>query len=261
MKRKIAPEANQQQPFDAKRLKTSSGPFYAVKVGRTPGIYTTWKECEEQVHGFKGARYKKFPVARDALVFFGLLDTNQHLNLVSLDEKPTTTTPSFTATAATTTIWTDGACKNNGKTNAKAGIGIYFKRKGGEPSVRTALPLNGIKQTNQRAELAAALLGLQSVCDQKESAVTKEIELITDSTYVVEGMNSWMMAWKRAGWTKELTNMDLWRALEKISDGMKENGFTIHWKWCKGHSGVKGNDEADALANEGCKMQSKTERK
>ncbi|XP_037888460.1 ribonuclease H1 [Glossina fuscipes] len=35
--------------------------FYAVACGRAIGVYNSWKECEEQVKGFKGAKYKKFP--------------------------------------------------------------------------------------------------------------------------------------------------------------------------------------------------------
>lgn len=34
--------------------------FYAVKVGKTPGIYKTWEDCKSQVHGFQGALYKSF---------------------------------------------------------------------------------------------------------------------------------------------------------------------------------------------------------
>lgn len=34
--------------------------YYAVKRGRKPGVYETWKECEEQVKGFNNAIYKSF---------------------------------------------------------------------------------------------------------------------------------------------------------------------------------------------------------
>ena len=34
--------------------------YYGVKVGRVPGVYETWNECEAQVKGFKGAEYKSF---------------------------------------------------------------------------------------------------------------------------------------------------------------------------------------------------------
>lgn len=41
-------------------LLISKMPFYAVAKGRTPGIFMTWPDCEAQVKGFPGARYKKF---------------------------------------------------------------------------------------------------------------------------------------------------------------------------------------------------------
>ncbi|GAV02111.1 hypothetical protein RvY_12714-2 [Ramazzottius varieornatus] len=42
---------------------------YAVRVGRTPGIYKTWDECAEQVKAFSGARYKKFKTIEEAQAF------------------------------------------------------------------------------------------------------------------------------------------------------------------------------------------------
>jgi len=29
--------------------------FYAVRTGRTPGVYMTWKECQDHTAGFGGA--------------------------------------------------------------------------------------------------------------------------------------------------------------------------------------------------------------
>lgn len=43
--------------------------YYAVRVGRTPGIYHTWDECKREVEGFKGAQYKKFESEKEALAF------------------------------------------------------------------------------------------------------------------------------------------------------------------------------------------------
>ncbi|MDO4951747.1 MAG: RNase H1/viroplasmin domain-containing protein, partial [Bacteroidales bacterium] len=40
--------------------------YYVVWQGRKPGIYLTWDECKEQVHGAEGARYKSFPTMEEA---------------------------------------------------------------------------------------------------------------------------------------------------------------------------------------------------
>ncbi|KAF9572475.1 hypothetical protein EC968_009861 [Mortierella alpina] len=52
--------------------KTSKGPakgFYAVHVGKTKGIYFTWPECEKQVKGVIGAKFKKFETQKEAEEF------------------------------------------------------------------------------------------------------------------------------------------------------------------------------------------------
>lgn len=43
--------------------------YYAVKVGKNPGIYETWAECKAEVDGYKGAKYKKFLSQKEALDF------------------------------------------------------------------------------------------------------------------------------------------------------------------------------------------------
>lgn len=40
--------------------------YYAVKVGRNPGIYLTWNECKEQVNSFSGTVYKSFTTRQEA---------------------------------------------------------------------------------------------------------------------------------------------------------------------------------------------------
>ncbi|PPR06827.1 hypothetical protein CVT26_003853 [Gymnopilus dilepis] len=47
----------------------NKGLLYAVRVGRNPGVYHSWPECEKQVKGFPGARYKKFDLQEDADAF------------------------------------------------------------------------------------------------------------------------------------------------------------------------------------------------
>ena len=40
--------------------------YYAVKIGRNPGIYLSWEDCKKQVHGFPGAIFKKWKTREDA---------------------------------------------------------------------------------------------------------------------------------------------------------------------------------------------------
>lgn len=43
--------------------------YYAVRKGKTPGIYDTWDECKDQVMGYSGAEYKKFNTENEAKNF------------------------------------------------------------------------------------------------------------------------------------------------------------------------------------------------
>lgn len=45
--------------------------FYAVKTGKKPGVYDTWTECQNQIHGFSGAVYKGFATKEEAMAFIG----------------------------------------------------------------------------------------------------------------------------------------------------------------------------------------------
>ena len=44
--------------------------YYAVKKGRHPGIYTTWKDCQKEVDHFKDAKYKSFDSKKESFSLF-----------------------------------------------------------------------------------------------------------------------------------------------------------------------------------------------
>ena len=84
-------------------------PFYAVANGETTGIFTKWSDCNTSIKGYSNARFKKFDTEEEAANYIN------KFNLNMIDEF----IPDYY-------IYTDGACSNNGRENAKAGIGIYF---------------------------------------------------------------------------------------------------------------------------------------
>jgi ribonuclease HI len=92
-------------------------------------------------------------------------------------------------------------------------------------------------------ELTAAIEAL--------NALTKPCAVVlhTDSTYVKNGITSWLANWKRNNWKtaakKPVKNADLWQALDQATQRHQ-----IDWRWVKGHAGVAGNEIADRLANE-----------
>lgn len=58
--------------------------YYAVKKGRHPGIYTTWKDCQKEIDHFKDAKFKSFDSKKEALAY--LKQNNQKSSLHSKQE-------------------------------------------------------------------------------------------------------------------------------------------------------------------------------
>jgi ribonuclease HI len=141
-------------------------------------------------------------------------------------------------------VWTDGACSHNQDAKkARAGLGVYFGP-GDSCNLSEPLPSNE-RQTNQRAELLAAIRALEVVLAY--SLETRPICLYSDSQYVVKGVQEWLPNWKRKGWRnakrKPVENQDLWKRLDALLPRI-----SIKWRHVKGHAGNPGNVAADALA-------------
>ena len=137
----------------------------------------------------------------------------------------------------TVNIYTDGACRGN---PGVGGWGVYIEY--GETTKE--LYGGGKLTTNNKMELTAAIKGL-------EALNTKcQVNLITDSKYVMDGINSWINGWKKNNWKnsqkKDVKNKDLWIQLDKLN-----SYHDVKWSWVKGHSGHLQNEKADQLANKG----------
>jgi len=133
-------------------------------------------------------------------------------------------------------IYTDGGCSPNPGPGGWAALLIYDKE---QKELAGARP----KTTNNQMELTAACEALESL---KRPC---EVELYTDSTYVKNGITSWMQNWKRNGWKtskkKPVKNQDLWQRLDAAT-----RRHTITWKWVKGHSGNIHNERVDQLVGQ-----------
>uniref|UniRef100_A4Y094 ribonuclease H n=1 Tax=Ectopseudomonas mendocina (strain ymp) TaxID=399739 RepID=A4Y094_ECTM1 len=142
------------------------------------------------------------------------------------------------------TIYTDGACTNNGQANARAGWGAYLVNPEGKTlKLAAPVPLEQ-KQTNNRAELLAAVEALRRCT--KPGPIT----LYSDSQLLVKGANEWLPGWKAKDWKKSdkkpVDHRDLW---EQIDQFLQERDVTLIW--VEGHAGHPGNEVADALADLG----------
>ncbi len=141
-----------------------------------------------------------------------------------------------------TVVYTDGSCPDNGKKDARGGCGVYF---GKDDKRNAGFALPGKIQSSQRAELRAAIYALENT----EGLV----EIRSDSQYVISGCTQWMRGWIRNGWINSkgdpVANKDLWLCMLKCLKSRR-----VKFTKVKGHSGDKGNDEADRLAKRGVLM-------
>ena len=134
-------------------------------------------------------------------------------------------------------IYTDGACSGNpgpGGWGAVLRYGDVEKdMHGGEAAT-----------TNNRMELMAAITALNALKSPCQ------IDLYTDSKYVMDGISKWIHGWKKNGWKtadkKPVKNGELWQALDEA-----QRIHQITWHWVKGHAGHPENERADELARLG----------
>ncbi|SJK97113.1 uncharacterized protein ARMOST_00363 [Armillaria ostoyae] len=158
-------------------------------------------------------------------------------------------------------IFVDGACSNNGRVDATAGIGIVM---GNGERYTWSIPIDdildpGTQKTSQRAELLAALQGLEKLrmqhfeTDAGEYRNEKRHELQTfkthntrgdsgpvthpqwiiasDSEYVVLGMTKWLPKWKTKGMRtsqgKRPANLDLYLKLDEAVSSVEKEGIDV----------------------------------
>ncbi len=133
-------------------------------------------------------------------------------------------------------LYTDGSCHGNPGPGGWAAI----LECGGQSR---ELSGNAPDTTNNRMEMMAVVEGLRAL---KEPC---DVDVWTDSRYVVDGMRSWLAAWKKRGWKtaakQPVKNEEIWRALDE-----EARRHTVTWNWVKGHAGHPQNERCDELANE-----------
>jgi ribonuclease HI len=137
--------------------------------------------------------------------------------------------------------YTDGACSGN---PGPGGWGAVLIARDGDAVVKERNLKGGeAHTTNNRMELLAAINALEALVGPSTLTV------MTDSSYVKDGITKWIYGWKAKGWKKkggEIKNIDLWQRLDAARDR-----HDVTWKWVKGHAGHPENERADELARAG----------
>jgi ribonuclease HI len=131
-------------------------------------------------------------------------------------------------------LFTDGSCLSNPGPGGWAALLRYN---------HTEKMLSGSQadSTNNQMELMAVIRGLQAL------SKSCQVDIFTDSKYVLDGFTKWMTAWKARGWKKAdkkpVLNKELWIELDQAAS-MHE----LNWTWVKGHSGHDENERVDDQA-------------
>nr|WP_221892545.1 ribonuclease HI [Pontibrevibacter nitratireducens] len=138
--------------------------------------------------------------------------------------------------------YTDGACSGN---PGPGGWGVLMQAKQGDKVVKERELSGGDAQTtNNRMELMAAISALETL------GRPTEVTIVTDSSYVKDGLTKWIHGWKRNGWKtaakKPVKNEELWKRLDAA-----QQRHQVSWEWVKGHAGHPENERADELARAG----------
>jgi len=150
-------------------------------------------------------------------------------------------------------VFTDGACKNNGKKNASAGYGVHFPNKELDDRYGSFCytPI-----TNQRAELYAIYKTIKYLIKTKAVEKYELIEINTDSQYSINCVTLWVKKWEKNDWKvadgSKVKNVDL---IKPIRNHLKKY-LNIKFIHVKAHTGKDdfasvANAVADELANQG----------
>ena len=134
--------------------------------------------------------------------------------------------------------YTDGGCRGN---PGIGGWGFVLI----DPHSSSALERAGgaAATTNNRMEMQAGIEALSAIRVESASVIIR-----TDSQYLIKCCTIWLPGWKAKGWRRKdgpLANVELLEQLDRL-----QARHRVRWEWVRGHSGDRGNEHADRLANE-----------
>jgi len=129
------------------------------------------------------------------------------------------------------TLFSDGSALGN---PGPGGYGVVLRYGDNEKELSGA----EAHTTNNRMELLAVIEGLRALNEPCN------VEIISDSSYVVKGINEWLVAWRKRDFSK-VKNPDLWKAYISVA-----HGHIIKATWVRGHDGHVENERCDKLARD-----------
>ena len=220
--------------------------YYAVVVGRTPGLYDEWfgdGGAEAEVKGLANAVYKSFQSRSEAEAWYrekaGHAPTNIAISRADEPGADYFRLHHEALAAGKVVLYTDGGCLVN---PGAGGYGVVMLHK----DRRKELSGGYARTTNNRMELMACIAGLAAL---KQPA---QVVLFSDSSYVVGGIEKgWAQRWRANGWRRDegghgqpVKNADLWARLLELCER-----HVVQFVQLKGHAGAAENERCHELAS------------
>lgn len=233
--------------------------YYAVKVGRVPGVYRTWKECQSQTNGFSGATFKSFSTEREAKNFCGIFPPIQTIskditcdviskvdsvngndidNVNGIDNVISVDIDNLIE------IYTDGSHQ---RLQNYLGIGAWCQYHNKEYSFSSTcnsqlLETYGISEETCSNPTAEFLAFAEVLKYFEDANLPKGTQMIFYIDYL--GVKQWMEgSWKtKESYIKKIKNSCL-QSIQKI-------GCDVRIEHVQAHKGIYGNEKADELAKD-----------
>ncbi len=188
--------------------------YYAVRVGRNPGIYHTWDECKRETVGFKGASFKKFSTLEDAKAFINEKEEKKKES-AGKDEL---------------LVYVDGSYRNKDKSHS---YGVYMFNDEEEYTYSKRF----FKDSEMR-NVSGEIKGAMRAMEEAVKLGKKKIYL----HYDYEGIRSWALGfWK--------TNKEGTINYKKFYDSIKDK-LEVKFIKVEAHTGVEYNELVDKFAKE-----------
>lgn len=217
--------------------------YYAVRVGKTPGIYSTWDECQEQVKGFSGAEYKSFATMSEAEQFMLGEQSKETSPKVDNEGSEAVSRENFNAMVDERIFslkedeviaFVDGSYDVSEEKSAFGAILISFD--GNKDTLYKAFTKNLGEDFIALRNVAAELEGVKEAINWAVTYKKKKIIIFYD----YEGIEKWATGEWRA--KKDLTK----KYVAFIQE--KKRSIGVEFVKVPAHSGVVLNEEVDALA-------------
>lgn len=149
-------------------------------------------------------------------------------------------------------IYTDGATCGNGRPDADGAWSFVTVFAGQVLAERVGkLTADHVPHTNNKAEMEAVRQAMLYMIERQQAGEPPHpFKILSDSRYVVDGMNSWTKTWRKRGWVsrrkgkeKPIKNLSMWQELRAMADSLP-----VSFQWVRGHNGNQWNGRADELA-------------